>query len=81
MLCVILGYNYHSSDSKFHLMRASTLTAGNILQYLHTIPSIFLAHNPVNATWEAIARQRLTLNMLIAMIEEKRIQPACHFSE
>lgn len=56
MLCFILGYNYHSSDSEFHLMRASTLRVGNILQYLHTIPGTFLAHNPVNATWEAIAR-------------------------
>lgn len=57
------------------------LRVGNILQYLHTILGTLLAHNPVNATWEAIARQRLTLDMLIAMTEEKRIQPACHFSE
>lgn len=80
--CVfILGYNCPPRDSKFHLMKASTLRVGNILQYLHTIPGTFLAHNPGNVTWEAIARQRLTLDMLIAMTEEKRIQPACYFSE
>lgn len=80
--CVlILEYSFPTRDSKFHLMKASTLRVGNILEYPHTISGTFLAHNPGNATWEAIARQRLTLDMLITMTEEKRIQPACHFSE
>lgn len=56
-LPIILGYNYHPSHGKFHLMWASTLKVGNILEYLHTVPGPLLAHNPVgkmssNANWE-----------------------------